>query len=186
MDDIVNKACECLTNIPDTLDTQQYNMELGLCILEASSPYKKKLKKDFDIDLDKIDTEGESLGRLIGVRMTTVCPDALISISKRSAQKKLEKEPLEISDLGFEKAHGFITNIEDDYFVVFSVKDENGKITKFYWLTFIDSSIELTQNYDALVGKTANISYEEMEFFDPKISEYRTFNVIKELLLLDE
>lgn len=185
MDEIVNKACECLTTIPDTLDSQQYNMELGLCILNASLPYKKKLKKDFDINLDNIDTEGESLGRLIGVRMATVCPDALISISKKAAEKKLEKESLELPDIGLEKAHGFITDIEDDYFVVFSVKDENGKITKYYWLTFIDSSIELTQNYDALVGKTANISYVEEEFFDPKISEYRTFNIIKELLILD-
>ena len=80
MDEIVNKSCECLISVPDSLDSEEFNMKLGLCMLEASMPYKKQLKKEFGIDLDNIDVEGARLGKLIGIRMTTVCPDALSSI----------------------------------------------------------------------------------------------------------
>ncbi len=58
LDDIAIKSCECLSNIADTLSSDQYNLELGLCMIEASSPYAKQLKKDYRIDLNKIDKHG--------------------------------------------------------------------------------------------------------------------------------
>ena len=179
MDEIVNKSCECLICVPDSLDSEEFNMKLGLCMLEASMPYKKQLKKEFGIDLDNIDVEGARLGKLIGIRMTTVCPDALVKITQRASEteKQGRRELM--------REHGFITGIDDDFFVVFTLKDENGKISKYYWLSFIDSGIELTENYTDLMGKPATILYEEQEFFDPRIKEYRKFNIIKELLLSD-
>src|SRR5688572_19861396 len=84
MDVIAKKSCECLGEISDTLRTDQYNMELGICMIEAAMPYKKQIKKNHDIDLDKIDTEGEKLGRIIGLKMASVCPNALVKITQRA------------------------------------------------------------------------------------------------------
>ena len=61
MDEIAKETCKCLTQITDDLNPEKYAMELGLCMLNASNPYKKQLKKDFKIDLDKIDTHAEEL-----------------------------------------------------------------------------------------------------------------------------
>ncbi len=177
MDVIVKKSCDCLEHISDTLKTEQFNMELGLCMIDASMPYKKQIKKSFDIDLDNISTEGEKLGRLIGMKMATVCPNALIKMS-RKAKGQPESTNTE------QTSTGTVTKIENDFFVVISLKDESGKVTRYYWLTFVESQLDLVNSYSTLIGKSLSISYESSEFFDPKLLEYRQFFIIKSIAVV--
>ena len=178
MDDISLKTCECLNTVPDTLETEQFHMELGLCMIDASTPYKKQLKKDYKIDLNKIDTQGEELGRIIGLKMVSVCPDALMSLANKSKENK--------NDHSGNIIEGYITKIEENKFVVFSVREENGKTTKFYWLTFIESNFkyDLTSQYKSLMNEAVQITYLPQEFFDYRIEEYRTFNIIQKIEIL--
>jgi hypothetical protein len=176
MDDIAEKSCLCLSEIPDTLEEQRYLMEIGLCMIHASMPYKKQIKKDYKINLDRIDIEGEKLGSIIGLRMASFCPMALLKMSERNT---VEKEPVSEG----KSLQGVVSKIEKDYFVIISLRDDTGKTTKLYWLTFVDSNLELEDEYDQIVGKSVEISYESKEFFDPKIGQYRQFNVIRNLFL---
>lgn len=174
MDKIAAKSCDCLNNVPDSLQTQQFNMALGVCMLEASMPYKKQIKKDYDINLDQIDKEGQKLGRIIGVKMATACPNSLIKIT----QKQSESAPGKTQ----KKIKGTIIKIEKDFFISFSIKDEDGKLLKLYWLTFIKSNNELTENYSMLLQKNVEITYTTQEFFDPKIEQYRQFLIVDSLI----
>ncbi len=168
LDVITEKSCSCLEKIPDTIKTEELHMKLGICMLEAAGPYHKQLKSEYGIDLEKNDDSGEKLGKMIGMKMATKCPTALLKLANRADEgDKTEKS-----------VKGIITKIENEAFVVFSLKDEQGKITKFYWFTFIESSAELTSKYKDFVGKTVEITYSNQEFFDPKIEEYRAFSVI--------
>ena len=177
MDKILEKTCNCIVELPDTLSTDQFNLEIGACMIEASMPFKKQLKKDYDIDLDNIETDAGKLGKLIGLKMASFCPDMLMKLTGRS---KVDNTAYNAS----EYIMGTIVKIENDPFVVFSLKDETGKITKLYWLTFIESDIELTDNYLSLQGKFVKISYTTDEFFDPKIVQYRQFQIIKSIKLI--
>lgn len=179
LDDIALKTCECLNTIADSLETERFNMELGLCMIDAAAPYKKQLKKDHKIDLNKIDTQGEELGRIVGLKMATVCPDALLAM----VNKVKNKEDTDISESIIE---GYVTRIEQDKFVVFSIKDENGKTTKFYWLTFIetDFNFEFTTQYKSLMNETVRIAFISQDYFDFRIEEYRTFNIIQKIEIL--
>ncbi|TLX71150.1 hypothetical protein E9993_21010 [Labilibacter sediminis] len=174
MDVIAEKACECLSNIPDTLDEDRFNLELGLCMIEAATPYKKQLKKDYKIDMAKIDTQGEELGRIIGMKIAVVCPDALLKLVNKVGVTEEE----EITKNCFV---GEVTSIQESQFIVFSVKNEEGRLTKFYWLTFVDSDIEMTSSYQSLKNEKVSIDFVEQEFFDSRIGEYRTFNIIQKL-----
>jgi hypothetical protein len=174
MDEIVLKACECSNTISDTLESERFNMELGLCMLNAATPYKKQLNKDYKIDLNKIDTQGEQLGRIIGLKMASVCPNILMKMANRVKKKEANK----ISESIYE---GEIVNIDDNKFVEFSVKDEFGKISKFHWLTFIESNVELSNNYKTLLHKSVQIAFLTQEFFDARVAEYRTINIIQKL-----
>lgn len=176
LDAIARNSCSCLKEIPDTLDTEQFNMKLGFCILEASAPYKKQLKKNQNINFDNIEVEGEKLGRLIGVRMTTVCPDVLTKVT-HNVKPKSVREPM--------VASGTVIKIENETFVIFSLKDDTGKITKYHWLSFVESDLDLANSYSGMVGKSIRISYETKEFFDPKLLEYRQFSVIKKIIAED-
>jgi hypothetical protein len=58
------------------------------------------------------------------------------------------------------------------------LKDEFERVYKFYWLPFVKADIDLANNYNSLVGKALKITYDKKDFFDPKIADYRSFNVI--------
>jgi hypothetical protein len=175
MDIIVKKSCECISNIPDTLDKGTFNMKFGLCMLEISMPYKKELKRDYNIDLDNMDVKvGEKLGRVVALKMGKVCPEGLMLVAKKNAVAPEQETNGKILE-------GVVTNIEKTNFVVFSIKDNFERIFKFYWFSVIHSDIELTNNYNSLLGKTLKITYDKKDFFDPKISDYRQFNVISKI-----
>jgi len=150
-------------------------MKIGLCMIDAAMPYRKQLKHDYDIDLDKMDAQvGEKLGKLIGIKMAVVCPDGLSRITKR-ATKNIELDQNE------KIIEGVVTKIENANFVVFSLRDDFGKIYKFHWMSFIHSDVELTANYNTLMGKTIKITYNKKDFFDPNILEYRQYNIISKI-----
>ena len=177
MDIIAKESCECFDRIQDTLEEEAYFFEIGICMIDAAMPYKKRLKKDYDINLDKIDIAAEELGRLIGLKMASVCPEALLKMTQRA--NKIEENDIEQS------SRGIVTKVEDDFFVVISSQDESGRITKYYWLTFVESEQDLTNSYETLVGKSVDIVYEALEFFDPRILEYRQFLIIKKITLIE-
>jgi len=179
---IAEESCVCLENISDTINPEQINMEMGMCIIEAAIPYKKQLLKDHDIDMDQIDVYGEKLGMLIGVKLASVCPNTLLRVTKLGNTVS-EEEPEEIDDIQI--VNGTVTRIEDDQFVIFSIKDETNRLSKYYWLSGIESDIDITSNYLELLNKDIRIAYETIELFDPRIQVYRQFKVITEIKIGD-
>lgn len=172
---IATKSCDCLDIMSDSLDVEESNMELGLCMIEASIPYKKQLKKDHGIDFDKIAEHGERLGTVIGLEMAKICPTKLLKLSK---SREGDIEEYEYSN---QVIQGEVVKIEDDLFVTIHLKDDFGKTAKYYWFTFIESDYDLPVDYKNLVGKKIVITYNPQEFFDPRIVEYRTYNIISRI-----
>ena len=125
MDDITRKACECLDGVSDTLSTEKLTLKLGLCVIDAAAPYKKQLKRDHKLDLDKIDEEGHRLGTMIGVKMASICPDKLLMFSEVAGDDEEEILPYESKIV-----QGEILKVEEDLLVTFHLKDDFGKIMK--------------------------------------------------------
>jgi hypothetical protein len=175
MEKIAQQTCECLGKIPDSTKTERMYMELGVCMINASEPYKKQLKKDYNIDFNNIDKEGEALGKVVGLKMASVCPDGLYRLSKIEEKATKEKTKEALTSIGK------VTQIDREVFVVFSVFDNSGKSMKFYWLTSVESNIDLAINYKTLLETDVKIKYFTKEFFDPKIGEYRNFNIIEKI-----
>lgn len=176
LDKIVQESCECVSKVSESLDKEQYTQELGICMIVAAEPYRKQLKKDHNIDFDKIDVDGEKLGKLLGIKMASVCPSSILAVAKKSANS--ESAPSETKSF-----EGTITKLENEMFIVLHIKDESGKTNKFYWLTYVESGVDLTDRYDSMVGAAVSLTYRSEEFFDPKIKEYRQFSIIKKLEL---
>lgn len=181
MDKITQKSCECIDNIDENLEKSQYNMELGVCMIEASMPYKKQLKKEYKIDLERIETSGEDLGRLIGVKMATACPNSLLRmVNKSGANDEDSEDEAEESVIS-----GKVTSINADKFVEFTIEDSDGKQTVCYWFSFIESDLNLINQYKSLKDKQVQVNVVSQEMFDARINEYRMVNVIKELQIED-
>jgi hypothetical protein len=108
------------------------------------------------------------------------CPEKLKRVVNEIKQNQEEK--INVKSEIFE---GQITRIDGNIFLEFSLKDEQGKISKFYWLSFIESDMELTTEYKSLLDKYVRITFRSEEFFDARIGEYRIFNIIQELEVIE-
>lgn len=181
MDKIIDDSCKCVSEISEDVKPENYTMELGLCMIKVSLPYKKQLKKDFDIDMDNIADSGEKLGGLIGSRMVGVCPNELILMTETT--KEIKESDVNAEEEFNEK--GVVVKIENNYFVIFYLKGENGKTKKYYWMSTIKTKEDLIYDYLQLEGKEVEVDYIIQSFFDPKISDYRNFQVIKELKIVN-
>ncbi len=181
LDKIARESCDCLGRIPDTLDSESFNLQFGLCVLEASSPYSKELKRDHGINMKNIDKDAEALGTLIGLQMYSVCPDAFLKFNKF----KSESDPLPVTpEKRIDIIQGKVIAVDEDQFVSLSLQDENGKIARFFWMKFIQLEPEFVHNYKLLLGKQLQLVYTTENFFDPRIKEYRDFNIIERLDIL--
>ena len=159
-------------------------MQLGLCFIKASTPYKDQIKKEYGIDLSKdISNESkmEELGEKLGILMVSECADTFINFVDQSgfADEYAQESSAEVNSAEF--MNGEITKIEKDAFVIFYLKGDNGILTRFYWISNVDSNIELEKKYQDLVGKKVNITYYSADIFDHKINDYRKVNILSML-----
>ncbi len=186
VEEITQEVCECTQGASDEGKTiEEIKLELVYCMIEASDKYKKKLKKDHKIDLDSLE-EGDmgKLGELIGAQMASTCPKVIMAlIAEDDSELEKAEDVQNVKDVEESQFSGEILNVEDSKFLEFSVKNEKGKTVKFYWLTFVESDIDLTTDYKTLTGKTVDISYIQKEFFDSRIGEYKIYNVIQSIKL---
>ena len=168
-----------MDQLSDTIDREEYLMSLGTCMINAALPYKKKLKADYGINLDNIDEKaGEQLGKIVGLRMANKCPKSLLKIT-RMDNEDTQNETTSPQSPDSKTFTGTVTAVENEPFVVFSIKDDLGKTARFFWLNFVQCDSDLVAHYTSLVGSTVKIQYSSSEFFDPKINEYRQFNIIQ-------
>ena len=76
---------------------------------------------------------------------------------------------------------GKIVKIEKGNFIVFHLVGENRVLNKFYWLTTIESTLDLPKEYSSLLNKNVTISYYSAEIFDASINDYKNVNIISSL-----
>jgi hypothetical protein len=179
MNKILEETCNCVKNIKDTTKADQYQMALGFCMLNAASPYKKEIKKDYGINMDKIESEGEELGRIIGMKMAGYCPDVMTKLINMFKDEEKDNTPANLNTIT-----GIITKVETETFVIMTLQDDSGKSNRLYWLSFIETKSDITNNCNVLIGKHVSIDFEKAEYFDPKIKEYRLYYIIKTLKAL--
>lgn len=173
-------VCECITKLDAANKTkQEMSTQFGLCAFKHAAPYKKELKRDFDIDLvaDISDQKKmESFGVQVGMLMLNDCPEILVAMNKDSDDSEGVSD-----ESSYQLLSGTVKKIEKDNFVIFHVVGENNNLTKFYWVSNIESNLDLPKEYNILVNKKVNISYYTTEIFDVKMNDYRNLNIISSL-----
>ena len=178
MTQIVEKSCQCLADIPKNEDLS--STTIGLCMINEANLFKAELLRDHGINMDEIQYDGEKLGRLIAIEMITVCPGQM----KRIASN-IEADDSSDQENTLTSMQGVIKSIEKNEFITFIVTAEDGKTSKFYWLTFIESKNDLQNEFNSYNKKKVEIEYSIFEFYDPKLEEYRNYNVIESLNIID-
>lgn len=172
LDLISQVACDCVSKKDMSTSSNSLKMSLGLCMMEAVKPYEKYLKREHDLDLSVMgNEEGRRMGQLLGVRMATTCPDFFTKLSESGMLD-------EKASSGSNSVIGKVVKIETAPFVIFHVKDENGKVWQLLWLDEFEGSSKYLYNFDKLKGETMFITIRTEQFFDARVKEYIPKHII--------
>uniref|UniRef100_A0AAU6WND6 Uncharacterized protein n=2 Tax=Chryseobacterium TaxID=59732 RepID=A0AAU6WND6_9FLAO len=76
---------------------------------------------------------------------------------------------------------GTVSRIEKDEFIVFHIVASDGNLTKLYWITSIQSGLDLPKEYASLLQKKVTFRYYRNEIFDAATNNYRNLNIISAL-----
>jgi hypothetical protein len=173
LDKISRSTCDCLLE----LDRKEYKgealqMQLGLCMMKASAPYEKELRKQYKVDFSRLDAgAGEKLGELVGMRLVGVCPEFLQIV----AEMESTPAPAAVEQVAA-TVTGVVTGLRDRQFSTVLVKDVSGRTVELLRL-------EHFQNADLLAGASATgvkgtFQYTVRELYDPVAGTYRSHNVL--------
>ena len=177
LDEITADVCNCIgSKIENPNQNFNLEMELGFCIIEASISFESEIRNEFGINIyDMNEQTGEEFGKIIGVKMVISCPETAMKFYNY------------LNDSGELKEHknkyfiGKVTDIDKNKFIEFTVTNDEGKKMRFLWMEFFESDINIEKGHDILFNKIVQIGYKEKEFFDPRINEYKIFNIITSL-----
>ncbi|MGY6648714.1 hypothetical protein [Wenyingzhuangia sp. IMCC45574] len=186
---IAEESCGCVEKLPKDLSKEEATIKFGFCLLNASQPYAKKLKKDLGISIEDNGTkDGRKLGRVLGLKMVPYCPDVMMKVGQLYLEAKKDAksaDKLKPKTEVLKAANGIIRKVEKSNMIAFVLESKNQKREKLYWFSYIITSYPIVSDYMDLVAKKVAVKYEIQEYFDVKINEYRKIKVIKELVVKD-
>ena len=178
---MTKSICECVEKFDKTNKTkEEITTHFGLCAFKGANPFLKEIKRDFNIDLIKDISNSEKMkdfGVQIGMLMLEECPSYVIGMGEKDKNEVEDDDDASSNSL----INGTIKKIEKENFIVFHLTADNNVLTKFYWISTIESDLDLPKEYQTLVGKKVNISYYSTEIFDAKIGDYKNLNIISSL-----
>ena len=177
---IAQNTCKCVKDVKkENLTKKQIEFQFGICMFKVANPYKAEIKKEFGIDISDFSKKENmyKLGTEIGILMAQECPDVFEQFIPEDKNDTQTEEVVSSEEL----MNGEITKIEKENFVIFYLKGDNSILTKFYWISNVESNIELEKKYNELVGKKVNVTYYSADIFDHRINEYRKVNILSML-----
>ena len=179
IDKIAQKTCEYIdTEEMANLNQSQKTAKLGVFILSQYSDFKDELEKE-GIVVDYSDTNStREFGEKVGFAMVDVCPKSLMSLANMEELKENYNEG------SHESFIGNIESIKGDDFSFVQVKNSEGIVQNFLWLSNFKGSERLISD-NSVIGTEVKIKYKNTECFSPKLKEYINRKEIVEIEYLD-
>ena len=188
MDEIAQKCCECISTGDSSLNKNELQMKLGLCMIREAMPYKKELKKKYSLDLDRLDAEkGRALGQLVGSRLPTICPEKFALLMPLVAKEIEKAENAGKEDKAEEDAkarlvmEGTIVEVKGSEFATVTIKDAAGREQKLLWLEYFEGASLISGSPDSYKTGNFKVWYTEREIYNVQLKDYIKYKVISRL-----
>ena len=174
---LADKACECANK--KELNKDNFEVSLGLCINESLGGYSKDVEKYDGNNAITNEEKLEELAANIGVKMATKCPKIfnMLSFDDQDSEEEMEEETEEESLM----ISGKVTEIKQDQFITFSVKESSGKMNHFILLGDFDNAFLLTDKV-LKVADEAEFYYYELDLYDAKLGRFVLYNIISDII----
>lgn len=174
------EMCDCATKKGNVDELTQ--KELAMCLvpgLGKYSEYFEKLGIDFGDGVAM-----NALGEQIGLKAAVQCPEIFANFIEDELDTINEEEELaeEEEEVVFYK--GEVKRIEVADFVTLYIKYE-GKTKKILWMSEVETSVDIYNGFDQLLSKQVEFSCYDATLFDLKINEYRDFQILETLEIIE-
>jgi len=173
LDRIAVSTCDCINAVDrKEVKGEALQMQLGLCMMQAAAPYDKELRKQYKVDMSRLEAgSGERLGELVGFRLVAKCPEFLEFVAEMQNEGATE-----VAQAVVAKVSGSVTGLRDRQFSTVLVKDVSGRTVELLRL-------EHFPNADLLAGAGATgvkgtFLFTVKELYDPVAGTYRAHNVL--------
>ena len=180
LDKIAKESCGCATQLDTTLNEEERNMQLGLCMLQSAMPYQKELKKKHGIDLNNIDRDGEKFGQMLGMRLAVQCPEFVALMARMSEEDEVAEEVAPATPmLPTSTLEGALSTVKSAQFLTLVIRKEDGSSVELLFLDHADGVDQVLRKPDQGRGTTGTWTYATQDLFDPVSRSYRPFYVVK-------
>lgn len=168
---VAQETCQCVTDLKNN-KIEINDMQLGLCMVKSYSAHKSEFPAERQVSL----TDGEafeSIAAEVGMKMVEICPDIIMQFAdENDLVNEFRQREISVS--------GQITDMRQEQFVTIELKDANGRKYSLLLLHYFDTAGLYTDG-KIRKGDKIQASYTEIELFDPKMKEFRTFKVLTNL-----
>lgn len=167
LEKIAQGTCDCINQKnTDLTNKSQTEMALGLCILNAA--------KDGGLALDFANTKAmEELGKTVGIRMVTKCPNVFQSFINEEESDSAEQEYVDVT--------GKVRAIEFSDFTTIVLVEDSGKEHRLVWLHYFTGSDAFVDDPKLMIGKSFVVTYSLTEIYTPKQKSYLPYKQISGL-----
>lgn len=171
---MADKSCECATK--EKISKDNFEMTLGLCIIEAIKAFEKDVDRYYGKDVINNEKKMEELGYDVGKEMAKTCPTIFKFMfdDDSKTQETVEEAPDEM-------LQGRITEIKLEQFLTFSVKEDSGRMNHFILLSSFENSYLLTDKV-LKVNDLIEVYYYELELYDAKLSKFISYKVVTDII----
>lgn len=175
IDKIAKETCSCMTEKDLTNLTQdQFEQELGMCMLTAASPMMSQLEQEENINMEDPNVF-QKIGEKVGAKIAVSCPDLFSKMMEYYGQET----QTEVRQLLLEE--GTFAGLKSGEFAQIQLTLANGRTADFLWLEAFEGSTSLETNANSLKGKKISVYYLERSFFDPTDKTYKSKKVIQKI-----
>lgn len=160
-----------MENIPSDTTNDKAAFKFGICIIEASQKFDKKIKAEYGVSIAHFSSANRNdFGKTIGVRAASKCPVIFESI--------ISKVKNDTPQSNLQELKGVISNVVTNDFITIDLLTNDQVTYQLIWLNKFKNAESLLQPLKSLKSKQVRFLYAEKQFYDPSISDYRTFRVI--------
>lgn len=169
---VANETCQCVTEIKAKGEAIT-QMQLGLCMVKSYTANKSKFPPEMQVALT--DSEKfENVAAQVGIKMVEICPDVIMAFAESDDASEEVEEEADII------VSGQVTEIRTEQFITVEMKDDKGKKYSMLMMFFFDTASVLTEG-KLKKGDKVTASYTEIELYDPKMKEFRTYKILTDL-----
>lgn len=172
---LAQETCKCSEN--KEFNKDNYELSLGLCILEAINNNRSDVENHYGKDYY---SHIESISGEVGEKLAVVCPNLLMKIAEFSGDYDDSEELESYED---EELEATFVNSTVDGFLFVNVKENSGKSHQFLLINSFDNSYLITDKVLKAKDKV-KIFYFEALLYNAKTSKYENFKVINDLYKL--